>query len=39
MHHLGFHILADSATALAAVLLIYAWAVQGRVGRERAALV
>lgn len=33
----GFHILADSATALAAVLLIYAWAVQGRVGREHAA--
>jgi MFS family permease len=32
----GYHILADAATALAALMLIYAWATQGRVARSSA---
>lgn len=32
----GFHILADAATALAGVMLVYAWVVQGRLRRSAA---
>lgn len=32
----GYHILADAATALAALMLIYAWVTQGRVARSQA---
>ena len=32
----GFHILADAATALAALMLVYAWVTQGRVARAAA---
>jgi MFS family permease len=32
----GYHILADAATALAAMMLIYAWVTQGRVARSSA---
>ena len=34
----GYHILADAATALAALMLIYAWLTQGRVARASAAV-
>jgi MFS family permease len=33
----GYHILADAATALAALMLIYAWLTQGRVARTSTA--